>query len=182
MHTGVFFHKEFTRKDWPVIGDKFARFPEVMRDELSFDGVALFESREATDEELLTTHTPSYLEQVKRAWYYRGAAIAVGGCIDAAIKIASGELTNALVFSVGAGHHAEPDWGGGGTYLSCIGPAVGRVRRRVAGSRISIIDTDSHHGNGTRGVFIDDPDVLHVCFCDVNAAEGNGTKVDVDLD
>lgn len=30
MKTGVFFHKEFTNKDWPIIGDKFHNFPMVM--------------------------------------------------------------------------------------------------------------------------------------------------------
>jgi acetoin utilization deacetylase AcuC-like enzyme len=69
---------------------------------------------------------------------------------------------------------------GGGTYLSCIGPSVINVREKFGLKRFAIIDTDSHHGNGTRAVFRNDPDVLHVCFCDDDRIEGNGRKIDVD--
>jgi acetoin utilization deacetylase AcuC-like enzyme len=32
--------------------------------------------------------------------------------------------------------------------------------------RFAIVDTDSHHGDGTRDIFSRDAGVLHVCFCD----------------
>ena len=35
MKTGVFFHNEFRNKDWPIIGDKFRNFPDVMKKPLS---------------------------------------------------------------------------------------------------------------------------------------------------
>ena len=31
--------------------------------------------------------------------------------------------------------------------------------------RFAIVDTDSHHGDGTRDIFRRDVGVLHVCFC-----------------
>ncbi|MEO0249496.1 MAG: hypothetical protein ABIN58_08140, partial [candidate division WOR-3 bacterium] len=68
-----------------------------------------------------------------------------------------------------------------GAYLSCIGPAVASVRRKCSVERFDIIDTDSQHGNSTRAVFIDGPNVLHVCFCDFDVVEGDGTKIDVDV-
>ncbi len=39
------------------------------------------------------------------------------------------------------------------------------------------LNTDSHHGDGTRDIFGEDEDVLHFCFCD-RSFDG-GTKVDV---
>ncbi len=180
MRTGVFFHTEFKRKDWPVIGDKYGNFPVVMESQLALPGVALFQPPPASEETLLLAHTEAYLDEVKRSWYFEGAALAVGGCVEAAERIARGELTNALVFSVGAGHHAEPASGWGGTYLSCTGPAIGRLRELHGIRRFAIIDTDSHHGNGTRAMFIDDRDVLHVCFCSYDNVIEGGTKVDVD--
>ncbi|TFG06921.1 MAG: hypothetical protein EU539_06400 [Promethearchaeota archaeon] len=46
--------------------------------------------------------------------------------------------------------------------------------------KIAILDTDSHHGNGTRDVTLGNHDVLHVCFCSYNRTEDNGTKICVD--
>ena len=180
MKTGVFFHSEFSIKDWPIIGNKFRNFPGVMKSALSMEEIALFESKPVPEEMLLRVHSRSHLEEVKKAWYYKGATLAVGGTVEAAERIAKGGLTNALVFSVAAGHHAEPSYAWGGTYLSCTGPAIAQVRDLLGDQRVAILDTDSHHGNGTRAVFRDDSNVLHVCFCDDNRIEGNGTKIDVD--
>jgi len=179
MKTGVFFHTEFSLKDWPIIGNKFRNFPGVMKNVLSLEGVSLFESKPATEEMLLKVHTKAHLKEVKQAWYYKGATLAVGGCMEASGRIAKGELVNALVFSVAAGHHAEPSYAWGGTYLSCTGPSVAHVREEFGITRFAILDTDSHHGNGTRAVFRDDQEILHVCFCDDDRIEGNGTKIDV---
>ena len=181
MKTGVFFHEEFRNKDWPIIGDKFRNFPDVMKKALSMESAALFESKPATDDMLLKVHTERYVEEVKRAWYFKGASLAVGGCVEAAEQIARGTLLNALVFSVGAGHHCGPSSGWGGTYLSCTGPAVAHVRDLFGHRRFAILDTDSHHGDGTRSIFLGDPDVLHVCFCSDNTVEEKGTKIDVDV-
>ena len=104
----------------------------------------------------------------------------MGGCVEATERIAKGEINHALVFAVAAGHHAEPNYAWGGTYLSCIGPSVINVREKFGLKSFAIIDTDSHHGNGTRAVFRNDPDVLHVCFCDDDRIEDNGRKIDVD--
>jgi acetoin utilization deacetylase AcuC-like enzyme len=179
MKTGVFFHPEFSTKDWPIIGNKYRNFPRVMEKALSLEGVKLFESKPVPEELLLRVHTENYLKDVKGAWYYSGATLAVGGCVEASEKIAGEEITNALVFAVAAGHHAEPSSAWGGTYLSCAGPAVAHVRDLSGQQRFAIIDTDSHHGNGTRAVFRNDSEVLHVCFCDDDTIEGNGTKIDV---
>ena len=181
MKTGIFFHPEFSQKDWPIIGNKFRNFPEVLQEVLLLEGVTLLESKPATEEMLLKVHTEGYLKEVKRAWYYKAATLAVGGCVEAAEKIMKGELINALVISVAAGHHAEPSSAWGGTYLSCTGPAVAHVRDKFGDHLFAILDTDSHHGNGTRAVFKDKPYVLHVCFCDDDKIEGGGTKIDVDV-
>ncbi len=181
MKTGIFFHEEFKNKDWPVIGDKFRNFPEVLKDVLKLPGVLYFESKPVDEEILLNTHTHTYLQEVKRSWYYKGASLAVGGCVEAAELIAKGELKNALVFSVGAGHHSGPSSGWGGTYLSCSGPAIRHVRSITGQKRFAILDTDCHHGDGTRSVFEGDYDVLHVCFCSYNNVIENGTKIDVDV-
>ncbi len=182
MKTGVFFHEAFKNKDWPIIGDKFGNFPLVMQKVLASSNVQLFEPQPVNEGLLYKVHTHRYLQEVKRAWYYKGATLAVGGCVKAGEKISRGELKNALVFSVGAGHHASLDSAWGGTYLSCIGPTVARLAEISDRRRFAILDTDRHHGDGTRAVFEDNSNILHVCFCYYNNTIENGTKVDINID
>lgn len=182
MVTGVFFHPEFKGKDWPVIGDKFAGFPEAFGGLLNDERIAFFEPREVSEELLLKVHTRELVEKLKKAWYCRGALLSVGGCLEAAEKILIGDLENALVFVVAAGHHAGPSSAWGGTYVSCTGPTIAYLKETYGGRRrYVILDTDSHHGDGTRAIFMGQRDVLHVCFCSQSLVEDDGTKVDVDV-
>ena len=181
MTTGVFFHEKFKGEEWLVIGDKFRHFPGAMDKQLSLPNVKLFEPKKVSEELLLNIHTPGFVGNLKDAWYCEGAFLSVGGCVEATEKILSGELENALVFTVAAGHHAERDSAWGGTYASCAGPAFFNARETLGPKRFAIIDTDRHHGNGTRDIFVKDDDVLHVCFCSWDRIEGNGTKICVNI-
>jgi len=179
--TGVFFSNIFKGRDWPIIGDKFKNFPEVMNDILRLPNVQLFDSSPVEEELLREVHTSDLLEQTKNAWYYEGALRAVGGCVKAAEMVWKGELKNALVFTVAAGHHAGPSRAWGGTYLSSLGPTIKYLREKHGVKRFAILDTDSHHGDGDRAMFMGDRDVLHVCFCSSNVVEDEGTKIDIDV-
>ncbi len=179
--TGIFFHPLMAQGDWPIIGNKFREFPDALGAVLELPTVTLVTPEPVPEDLLLKIHTPSFLRREQDTWYYEGALRTVGGCVAAAQGIAEGHLNNALVFSVAAGHHAGPDSAWGGTYLSCTGPAVIYLRERYGWQRFAIIDTDSHHGDGTRAVFEDDHDVLHCCFCDTEWVSEDKTKVDVDV-
>jgi len=165
MTTGVFFHKKFRGKKWLIIGDKFRNFPRAMKPQLRLSNVTLFEPEKVPEDLLQKIHTSRFVRNLQKAWYCEGALISVGGCVEATEKILSGELENALVFTVAAGHHAERDSAWGGTYASCAGPAFYNARQKLGPKRFAILDTDRHHGNGTRDIFLEDNDVLHVCFC-----------------
>jgi len=179
--TGIFFHPIMSEADWPIIGNKFRDFPHVLRDVLASPNVTLHTPEPVDEELLLKVHTFSLLSREKKMWYYEAARRSVGGCVAAAKGVAGGSLRNALVFSVAAGHHAGPSSAWGGTYLSCTGPAAVVLKEQCNWERIAIIDTDSHHGDGTRAVFEHDGRVLHVCFCDSDAASEDDTKIDVDV-
>ncbi len=179
MKTGVFFHEIFARGYYPILGDKFRNFPKAIERELSLPQVRLYTPSPVSEELLLKVHTKELVEQTKRAWYWEAARISVGGCVEAVEKILSGEIRNALVFDVAAGHHAGRSHAWGGTYLSCTGPALRNAREKFGELRFAILDTDSHHGDGTRDIFSDDPNTLHVCFCSMEGVSGGGTKVDV---
>ena len=181
MTTGVFFHEIFSQEDWVIIGNKFQNFPRVMEHALSLPNVQLFTPQKVSEELLLEVHSKRLLQDLKEEWYYEGASYTVGGCVEATEKIVSGEIENALVFAVAAGHHAGRDSAWGGTYASCAGPSILNARQRSGEMKFAILDTDCHHGDGTREIFLDDDNVLHVCFCGWNRAEGGGSKVCVDV-
>jgi acetoin utilization deacetylase AcuC-like enzyme len=181
LKTGVFFHNSFSKKPWPIIGSKFRNFPKAMEYALDLPNVVLYKPTPVSESLLLQVHDLDFINQTKGAWYYEGARLSVGGCVEAAEKIWLDEITNALVFDVAAGHHAGPSQAWGGTYLSCNGPVVAYMRKKYCVQRFAILDTDSHHGDGDRAMFRGDKDILHVCFCGTEANDDNGTKIDVNV-
>ena len=59
------------------------------------------------------------------------------------------------------GHHTFRARAGGHCYLNNAALAAERLRARGA-ARVAVLDIDSHHGNGTQGIFWDRADVLFV--------------------
>ena len=91
------------------------------------------------------------------AWEASEAAAA--GAIAAADAVASGG--NAYALARPPGHHAYPARSGGHCYLNNAAIAAERLRAKGA-SRVAVLDIDSHHGNGTQGIFWRRPDVMFV--------------------
>lgn len=88
------------------------------------------------------------------------AAVAAVACaIAAADAVASGGSAYALVRP--PGHHAYRARAGGHCYLNNAAIAAQRLRD-LGAARVAVLDIDSHHGNGTQGIFWDRDDVLFV--------------------
>ncbi len=85
--TGVFFSPALKGKDWPVIGDKFRNFPEVLSEVLKNPNVALYSPKPVDERLLYKVHTAKVVMDLKTAWYYEGAIYSVGGCVDALEKL-----------------------------------------------------------------------------------------------
>jgi acetoin utilization deacetylase AcuC-like enzyme len=58
------------------------------------------------------------------------------------------------------GHHCFPELAGGFCYLA--NSAIAARMLQQAGRRVAVLDVDLHHGNGTQGVFYEDPLVLTI--------------------
>lgn len=176
--TAVYFHELFNKKIWDIINNKFQNFPQQMDTELKIPNVRLIEPPLATEDLLLKVHTQAYFHTLQRRWDYEGARLTVGGCADAAIRIINDEFRNALCFGVAAGHHAEKNSAWGGTYASVSGGIMATLEEQYRPDvKIAILDTDSHHGNGTRNVTFGHHNILHVCFCSMDRIEDKGTKI-----
>ncbi len=171
--TGIFF--------LPTTGQRLSDFPEALGDMLSQPDIRYYEAYheiEPTPEELLLkVHSRRMIDEVKRDRIYKAALYSTGGTVMAAELICRGQIDNAFVFTGTGDHHAGRDYFGGGCHLNGAALAIQNLRDRFGMSRFAILDTDSHHGDGTRDIFAGDDDVLHVCLCDCST--DSGTNVDI---
>lgn len=94
-------------------------------------------------------------------------------------RVWRGELQNAFCFIGAGGHHAGREFFGGFCCFNDVAAAIESLRDQYGVRRFAILDTDAHHGDGTRDIYQDDPEVLHVCLCGFDFVSQDGTKVDV---
>ncbi|KAK6226341.1 histone deacetylase [Colletotrichum tabaci] len=147
-------------------------------------------TREATKEEILTTHTPLHYHWVEslskmnytelrdtsrhydqgRASLYVGsltftaALLSCGGAIDTCKHVVEGNVKNAFAIIRPPGHHAEYDQPLGFCFFNNVPVAVKICQQEYPDDcrKVLILDWDVHHGNGIQNIFYDDPNVLYV--------------------
>ena len=177
MCTGIFFHYQQ--------GERLKDFPQALNGILEKDNVffydALYLSKPKSSfdlepipiETLHKIHSPGMIDRVKGTGNYEGALYSAAGTLSAAIKVWSGELLNAFVFTGYGDHHAGSNFFGGGCYLNGAAIAIHELQKKFGAKRFAILDTDAHHGNGTWELFENDPTVLYICFCSESSQEKN---------
>ncbi|HYL82575.1 MAG TPA: hypothetical protein VEU07_17285, partial [Candidatus Acidoferrum sp.] len=89
-------------------------------------------------------------------------------------QVAAGSLRNAFCFIGAGGHHAGRSFFGGYCCFNDVVIAIAEVRGTTPLRRIAIVDTDAHHGDGTRDLVRDDPAVLHLCVCGTASQSSDG--------
>ncbi len=102
------------------------------------------------------------------------AAGAVCGGIEAVL---SGEADNAFAAVRPPGHHSSAERAMGFCLFNNV--AVGAryaINRYKEVERVAIIDWDVHHGNGTQGIFFDDPDVFFFSMHQYPWYPGTGSR------
>jgi len=90
---------------------------------------------------------------------WAAAHAAAGVALAAAAEAAAGRTAYALCRP--PGHHAYAARAGGHCYINNAAVAAQHLRDAGA-ARVAVIDIDSHHGNGTQGIFAERTDVLTV--------------------
>ena len=90
---------------------------------------------------------------------WESASWAAACALAAAEEAASGRSAYALARP--PGHHTYRARAGGHCYINNAALAAERLRAMGA-ERVAVLDIDSHHGNGTQGIFWNRPDVLFV--------------------
>jgi len=165
--TGVFYHDVCGKEAYSSLAMGVeAGFLGIKNAGLfSRPNVKWYESRQATEAEIARIHTRDWIEKVRRTEWWRVSLYSVGGLLMATEKVLGGDVDNALVIAGVGGHHAHRDSAWGGCYFSVTGLGIPHAREKFGLNRFAIVDTDTHHADGVRDIFQDDPDVLHICFC-----------------
>jgi acetoin utilization deacetylase AcuC-like enzyme len=92
----------------------------------------------------------------------QAALHAAGAGVQAARMVLSGELSAAFCAVRPPGHHAERNRAMGFCIFNNIAIAAADLIEEGGLDRVSIVDWDIHHGNGTERIFIEDEKVQYV--------------------
>jgi len=96
-------------------------------------------------------YAPTYVTQSS----FNDALLAAGGVITCSRAVINGDANNAFAIVRPPGHHAEPDKAMGFCIFNNIAIAA-RDALAHGLERVTIIDYDAHHGNGTQAAFLND--------------------------
>jgi acetoin utilization deacetylase AcuC-like enzyme len=184
-----------------------ARKYRLIRDGLVAKGVAdpadIVAPDPAGDEDVLRVHTREYVDKLKHGtlsateqmrlelpfspqvveafWLAAGGSILAAQCA----------LRDGFGVNLGGGfHHAFPGHGEGFCMLHDVAIAIRRAQAGGAASRVLVVDTDVHQGNGTAFIFADDSSVFTCSIhqernypvpkppsdLDINLADGTGDE------
>jgi acetoin utilization deacetylase AcuC-like enzyme len=134
--------------------------------------------RDATVEELTRIHSVEHVERVK-GFGMRGPVMVLAdtianvGTFDAAIRAAGavvgateavvrGDFDAAYCLVRPPGHHAVATAPMGFCFFNNVAVAARHATAALGIERVSIVDIDIHHGNGTQDAFYEDSSVLYV--------------------
>ncbi|HZF59387.1 MAG TPA: acetoin utilization protein AcuC [Rubrobacter sp.] len=158
---------------------------ELCRDLGLLEGYPLTPSEPATDADLTTVHSLTYVRMVQQAGrgaarlsrlldyglgsgdipvfpdMHEACARVVGGVLESCRLVMGGDAAHAMCISGGL-HHALRSQASGFCVYNDAGVAIARLKEERPGIRIAYVDTDAHHGDGVQWMFFEDPDVLTV--------------------
>jgi len=196
MTTAIVQHPIFREHDTgpghPETASRYTVVMDALRSSPELDLVEV-EAISAARGDIQAAHSPQLYKTVERAvsegtGYLDADTVVSMKSLDAAIYAAGapcqaidlvmkGNVNNAFVPVRPPGHHATAERSMGFCLFNNVAVAARYAQNHYAEiDRVAIIDWDVHHGNGTQGIFYDDPSVFFFSMHQYPWYPGTGTR------
>lgn len=198
MATAIIHHPIFREHDTgPGHPENPSRYQVVMDalrgDAALWSSLVEVQAREAPRGDIQAAHSPQLYKHVERVVSegtgyldadtvvsmrsFDAARHAAGAPCQAIDLIMKGEVNNAFVPVRPPGHHATEERAMGFCLFNNVAVAARYAQQHYPEiDRVAIIDWDVHHGNGTQGIFYDDPSVYFFSSHQYPWYPGTGTR------
>lgn len=138
-------------------------------------------------------HTPQHFKQVERAFEegfdrldadtvismksFDASLFAAGGACAGVDAVMQGKANTAFAAVRPPGHHATAERAMGFCLFNNVAVAAKYAQNKYKEiERVAIVDWDVHHGNGTQGIFYDDPSVYFFSMHQYPWYPGTGSR------
>jgi len=198
MTTAIIHHPVFREHDTgpghPETPSRYQVVMDALRgDAKLWSSLLEVQAREAPRGDIQAAHSPQLYKQVERVvseglGYLDADTVVSMRSLDAAKHAAGapcqaidlimkGEVQNAFVPVRPPGHHATGERAMGFCLFNNVAVAARYAQQHYPQiERVAIIDWDVHHGNGTQGIFYDDPSVYFFSSHQYPWYPGTGTR------
>ena len=200
MPTAIVHHPVFEKHDTgpnhPETSDRYrVTIDALRRDADLWADVVEIEADQARRSDIQACHTPQHFKHIEEAVRegqgyldadtmisgasFEAAMRGAGGTCRAVDAVMQGTTANAFVPVRPPGHHATPDRAMGFCLFNNVGVGARYAQKQYKEiERVAILDWDVHHGNGTQGIFYDDPSVFYFSMHQYPWYPGTGSRAE----
>src|SRR2546421_12341782 len=198
MPTAIVHHPVFENHDTgpghPETAQRYATVMDALkRDAKLWSDIVEIQAAEARRSDIQACHSPQHFKHVEAAvregtGYLDADTLVSMHSLEAAMRgagaacraidaVMQGTAKNAFVLVRPPGHHATPDRAMGFCLFNNVAVAARYAQKQYKEiERVAILDWDVHHGNGTQGIFYDDPTVFYFSMHQYPWYPGTGAR------
>ena len=198
MKTAIIHHPIYQKHDTgpghPETPMRYEAVMKALREDAKFwETVTEITPEKASKGLIQAAHTPQHFKRVEHAFEegvgrldadtvisiqsFDASLFAAGGAIAGVDAVMQGASDNAFVVVRPPGHHATAENAMGFCLFNNVAVAARYAQNNYKEiERVAVIDWDVHHGNGTQGIFYNDPNVYFFSMHQYPWYPGSGSR------